>query len=216
MVVGVVGDVKVRGLERISEPQVYMPATQMPDGGLVFYVPQDLVVRVATAPAALVPAVRAAVQKADPEQPVSDVRLLSDIVDRQTASRSTQVGALLAFAGVAVVLAFLGIHSLLAYVVAARTQEIGVRMALGASRAGVLALVWRRSAQLTLAGAAVGLAAAWAASRSFQALLAGISAADAATYAVAAALAVSIGFAGSLVPAWRAMRVDPVAAMRDE
>jgi hypothetical protein len=215
-VVGVVGDVKVRGLERLSEPQVYMPATQMPDGGLVFYVPQDLVVRVSTAPSALVPAVRAIVQKADPEQPISDVRLLTDVVDRQTASRSTQVGALLAFAGVAVVLAFLGIHSLLAYVVAARTQEIGVRMALGATRAGVLALVWKRSAQLTLAGAVVGLMAAWAASRSFQALLAGISAADATTYGVAAALAVSIGLAGSLVPAWRAMRVDPVAAMRDE
>ncbi len=216
VVVGVVGDVKVRGLERVSEPQVYMPATQMRDGGLVFYVPQDLVVRVATAPATLVPAVRAAVQKADPEQPMSDVRLMTDVVDRQTASRSTQVSALLAFAGVAVVLAFLGIHSLLAYVVAARTQEIGVRMALGATRTGVLALVWKRSAQLTLAGAVVGLGAAWAASRSFQALLAGISAADVTTYGVAAALAVSIGFAGSLVPAWRAMRVDPVAAMRDE
>jgi len=216
VVVGVVGDVRVRGLERESEPQVYLPSTQVPDGGLAFYTPKDLVVKTSGAPAALVPAVRSAVQRADPEQPVSDVRLLTDIVERETASRSTQVTALVAFAGVAVLLALVGLHSLLAYVVAARTQEIGVRMALGASRAGVLALVWTRAARLTLAGAGAGLALAFVASRSVQALLAGISAADASTYAAAAAVAVALGLAGSVVPAWRASRVDPAIAMRAE
>ena len=100
--------------------------------------------------------------------------------------------------------------------VAARTQEIGVRMALGASRAGVLALVWTRAARLTMAGAGAGLALAFVASRSVQALLAGISAADASTYAAAAAVAVALGLAGSVVPAWRASRVDPAIAMRAE
>jgi putative ABC transport system permease protein len=215
-VVGVVGDVRVRGLERESEPQVYLPSTQVPDGGLVFYVPKDLVVKASGAPAALVANVRAAVQRADPEQPVSDVRLLADVVERETASRTTQVWALVAFAAVAVLLTLVGVHSLLAYVVAARTQEIGVRMALGASRLGVLALVWTRAARLTVAGSVAGLALAYGASRSVQALLAGVSAADATTYAVAAAGAVAIGVSGSLVPAWRASRVDPVAAMRHE
>lgn len=215
-IVGVVGDVRVRGLERESEPQVYLPSTQVPDGGLVFYVPKDLVVRTHGAPAALVAGVRAAVQRADPEQPVSDVRLLADVVERETASRTTQVSALVAFAAVAVLLTLVGVHSLLAYVVAARTQEIGVRMALGASRLGVLALVWTRAARLTVAGCVAGLVLAYAASRSVQALLAGVSAADAATYVLAAAGALVIGISGSLVPAWRASRVDPVAAMRHE
>ena len=216
VVVGVVGDVRVRGLERESEPQVYLPSTQVPDEGIIFYAPKDLVVRGSRGLASVVPAVRAAVAKADPEQPVSDVRLMSDIVERETSSRATQVSALMAFAGVAVVLALVGIHSLLAFVVAARTQEIGVRMALGATSAHVLALIWRRTAWFTAVGVVAGLTVAYAASRSVQALLAGISAADAATYAAATTMAIVIALAGSIVPAWRAMRVDPVAAMRED
>ena len=216
VVVGVVGDVRVRGLERESEPQVYLPAPQVADGGLSFYIPKDLVVRASTSPASIVPAVRAAVMRADPQQPVSDVQLMADIVDRQMASRTTQVSVLAAFAGVALLLALVGIHSLLAYVVAARTQEIGVRMALGATRGQVLALVAGRAATLAAIGVAAGVVVAYAASRSVQALLVGISAADLATYLTAVMAAVGITLAGSVLPAWRAMRVDPVAAMRAE
>ncbi len=216
VVVGVVGDVRVRGLERESEPQVYLPAPQVPDGGLGFYIPKDLVVRASTPLASIVPVVRAAVARADPEQPLSDVQVMTDIVERQMASRTTQVSVLVAFAGVALLLALVGIHSLLAYVVAARTQEIGVRMALGATRGQVLALVARRAALLAACGAGAGLVVAYAASRSVQALLAGISAADLATYASAVAAAGVITLLGSVLPAWRAMRVDPVAAMRTE
>ncbi len=216
VVVGVVGDVRVRGLERESEPQVYLPSPQVADGGLPFYVPRDLVVRGSSALGSIVPAVRAAVARADPEQPVSDVRLLTDIVDRETSIRETQVAVLLAFAGVAVVLALVGIHSLLAYVVAARTQEIGVRMALGATGTQVLLLVWRRAAWLAVLGIGLGLTVAYATSRSLQALLAGVSAADGATYATAALAAAAMALAGTVLPAWRAMRVDPVDAMRAE
>jgi predicted permease len=216
VVVGVVGDVRVRGLERESEPQVYLPAPQVPDGGLTFYVPKDLVVRVSTAPASIVPLVRAAVMRADSDQPISDVQLMTDVIDRQMASRSTQVSVLGAFAGVALLLALVGIHSLLAYVVAARTPEIGVRMALGATRGQVLALVGRRAATLAGMGALAGLAVAYAASRSVQALLAGVSAADLGTYVFAVGAAALITLLGSLLPAWRAMRVDPVAAMRTD
>ena len=216
VVVGVVGDVRVRGLERESEPQVYLPSPQVPDGGLAFYVPKDLVVRASTGLASIVPVVRAAVRRADPEQPLSDVRLMTDIVERQMTSRDTQVAVLVAFAAVALLLALVGIHSLLAYVVAARTREIGVRIALGATRGQVLALVGRRAAGLAALGAGAGLIVAYAVSRSFQALLAGISAADVSTYVTAVAAAAGITLLGSVGPAWRAMRVDPVDAMRTE
>jgi putative ABC transport system permease protein len=216
VVVGVVGDVRVRGLERESEPQVYLPAPQVPDGGLAFYIPKDLVVRSSTSPASIVPAVRAAVMRADPQQPVSDVQLMRDVVDRQMASRTTQVSVLAAFAGLALLLALVGIHSLLAYVVAARSQEIGVRMALGATRGQVLALVARRAALLAAVGGGVGVGVAYAASRSVQALLVGIDAADPATYLTAVLASAGITLLGSVLPAWRAVRVDPVAAMRAE
>ena len=215
-VVGVVGDVRVRGLERESEPQVYLPSAQVPDGNLIFYAPKDLVVRSAASLGALVPAVRAAVLRADEEQPLSNVMTLAEIVRLETASRSAQLRVLMAFALVAVALACFGIHGLLSYVVTARTQEIGVRMALGASPGGIARLVLGRTAVLTGVGVAVGLIVAYAASRSLQALLAGVSPADGWTFAAAALLAAGMTVAGSLVPARRAAMVDPVVAMRAE
>ena len=216
VVVGVVGDVRVRGLERDSEPQAYLPSTQVKDGWLTFYAPKDLVVRTSGNTAPVVAAVRTAVARADPEQPVSDVRTLRDIVEDQTATRSVQVSALAAFAGIAVLLACLGIHGLLSFVVASRTQEIGVRMAFGATPATVLGLVLGRTIVLAGIGVTIGLAAAFAVSRTLQALLAGVSPADAPTFAVAAALAFVVALAGSLLPTRRAVRVDPLAAMRTE
>ena len=205
VVVGVVGDVRVRGLERDSEPQVYLPSTQVKDGWLTFYAPKDLVVRTSGAVAPVVTAIRDAVARADPEQPVSDVRTLVDIVEGETAGRSVQVSALGAFAAIAVLLACLGIHGLLSFVVASRTQEIGVRMAFGATRASVLGLVLGRTAVLAAIGVTVGLGAAYAVSRSIQALLAGVSPADGATFAAAAAVAFAMALVGSVLPARRAV-----------
>jgi predicted permease len=213
-VVGIVGDVRVRGLEQESEPQMYFAAAQTPDRAFVFYTPKDLVVRTSGAPGTLVPHVRDIVRRADPEQPISDVQLLTDVVERETASRSTQIAMLTAFAGLALVLALVGIHSLLAYVVAARTQEIGVRMALGATPSRVLGLILSRSALLAATGVALGLAGALAASQSFQALLAGVSAADLATYLAAGSIVAVVALAGSIGPARRAMLVDPLTAIR--
>jgi ABC-type antimicrobial peptide transport system permease subunit len=215
-VVGVVGDVRVRGLEQESEPQMYFASAQTADGAFTFYAPKDLVVRTAGAPGALVAAVRAAVSRADPEQPISDVQPMTDVVDRETSARSTQLSMLLAFAGLALVLALVGIHSLLAYVVAARTREIGVRVALGATPAGVIGLVLRRTLALGGLGVVLGVAGAFAVSQWFRAMLAGVSAADAATYAIAAALVAAVALVGSVGPARRAMRVDPLEAMRAE
>ncbi|MCC6987843.1 MAG: ABC transporter permease [Acidobacteria bacterium] len=216
VVVGVVGDVRVRGLERESEPQVYLPSAQVPDGGIIFYAPKDLVIRTAGSSAALVAAVRETVTRADPEQPVSDVRTLSDIVRLETSSRSAQLTVLVAFAAVAVLLACLGIHSLLAYVVAARVPEIGVRMALGASPRQVLGMVVGRTAALAAAGVSAGLVAAFAVSQSLQFLLAGVSPADGPTFAASGALALGIAMVACVVPALRAARVDPMVATRAE
>jgi predicted permease len=215
-VVGVVGDIKVRGVERTSEPQVYLPCRQQPDGAMSWYTPQDLVVKSNTDPASLVPALRKIIARADPAQPISDVRTLSAIVEAETAPRKVQVRVLGAFAALALLLAGIGIHGLLAFTVSNRAQEIGVRMALGARRSDILSLVLRHGLVLGAVGVALGLALALAAGRGLEALLAGVSPRDAATFLTATGVAVSMALLGSLLPAIRAIRVDPLTVMRAE
>jgi predicted permease len=215
-VVGVVGDVRVRGLERTSEPQVYLPSPQVADEVSPSYAPKELVIRSSVEPATLLAAVRAIVQSADSELPLSSVRPLSQIVEAETAPRTVQAWVLGSFAMVALLLAGVGIHGLLAFAVSQRTREIGVRMALGAPAGEILGLVLRRSLSLSAAGVALGLALAYAAGRAMQALLAGVSPSDAPTFAVAAILALLMTAAGSLLPARRAVRVNPVNAIRAE
>ena len=215
-VVGVVGDIRVRGLERSNEPQVYIPCKQVPDGWIIFYTPKDLVVRATGDPMALAPALRRIIHEADPEQPVTDVQLLSDIVDAQTATRSVQLWVLGAFAAIAFLLAGIGIHGLLAFAVSTRTQEIGVRVALGARRGDILSMIVREGAMLAAVGICGGAALAFAAGLQIRALLAGVPPADAPAFAAAILLALLMTVAGSLVPALRAMRVDPAVAIRVE
>ncbi|MEM7350727.1 MAG: ABC transporter permease [Acidobacteriota bacterium] len=226
VIAGVVGDIRFRGLERRSEPQVYLPHAQVPDGGLIFYAPRNLVVRVADAPATsdfetgdptlLAAAIRRIVQAADPELPVSDVRLLTDIVAAETAPRRTQIMVLAAFAGLALLLAGIGIHGLLSFTVSQRLPEMGLRQALGARRGHLLRMVLSEGAMLAAVGVGTGLAAAYAAGRGMEALLAGVEPADPATLAVAVALALAMTLSGSLVPALRAARTDPTIALRSE
>ena len=215
-IVGVVGDIKVRGLERESEPQVYLPTAAIPDGALTFYAPKDLVIGTAGDPLAVAPAVRRIVTAADPNQPVSDVRTLADVVETETGVRRTQLRVLTLFAVVAVLLAAVGIHGLLAYIVSSRTREIGVRVALGASPGAVMRLVLTRGLVLSATGVVLGTAAATAAGRGLQALLAGVSPADPASLAAAAALSLVMALAGSAWPARRAVRINPVDAIRTD
>jgi putative ABC transport system permease protein len=215
-VAGVVGDVRVRGLERPSEPQVYLPHGQMPDGGIIGYIPKDLVVRSSAAPEVLLPAIRAIVHRADPHQPVSDVALYSDIIQEETAPRRAQLRVLGGFAALALVLAGIGLHGLLAFMVSARSREIGVRIALGAAPPDILRLVMGQGLALAAAGLVLGAAVAYAAGRAMQGLLAGVSPADALAFGAAIALVVAGTLLGTLLPARRALRVDPLEAMRVE
>ena len=214
-IVGIVGDVRVRGLERISEPQVYLSYRQVPDGGLPFYMPKDLVIRTTGDPLTLATAVRGIVRTIDPSMPVTDLRPMTAIIELETAARRTQIAVLALFTIAAVLLAATGIHGLLAFSVSQRSQEIGVRVALGATRARVLRLILRDSVALAAIGSAVGLALAYSVGRALTTLLAGVEPTDVPTFVTAAGVAVLMTLSGSAVPALRALRVDPVTALRD-
>ena len=215
-IVGVVGDVRVRGLERTSEPQMYLAYRQQQGPSFPFYMPKDLVIR-ATAPMAqLAPAVRRIIHEADPTQPISNVRMMSDIVSGQTATRAVQVRVIAAFALVAFLLAAVGIHGLLAFSVSQRSHEFGVRMALGAERGAIVGLVLRQGVVLALCGVIPGVALAYTAGRAMQSLLFGVEPGDGTTFAAAAALCVVMTLAGSLVPVLRAVKVAPASAFRSE
>lgn len=215
-IVGVVGNVRVRGLERSSEPQVYLPHLQVADGSLVFYYPKDLAVRTSSPPELLLPAIRRIVASADPEQPISDVRMLSEIVAADTAPRAVQARVLGAFAAVAALLAAIGIHGLLAFTVSSRAQEFGVRVALGATSRDILGLVFREGALLAAVGGALGLALAQASGRAMGALLVGVSPRDGAVFLAASAVTMVLTLVGTLVPAARAVRIDPLEMIRAE
>ncbi len=213
-VVGVVGNVRVRGLERSSEPQVYLPYRQVPDGSIIWYAPKDLVVRSSLDTRALLPAIRRIVAKADPQQPISDVQTLAGIVDAETTPRLIQLRMLGTFAALALLLAAIGIHGLLSFAVSNRKQEIGVRVAMGARSSDIVGMVMREGFALAIGGIVFGVALAYAAARGMQALLAGVKPDDGITFSAAIAVALVMTLLGSLLPALRAMRLDPMAAIR--
>ncbi len=215
-VVGVVSDIRVRGLERTSEPQVYLSYQQVPDGWLIGYVPKDLVIHSSTAAENLLPAVRRIIANADAQQPISNIRTMAEIVGGETASRSLQMHVLIAFTGLAILLAGLGIYGLLSFTVSLRQQEFGIRMALGADRSDISRMVLRQGAMLAVTGLVPGLALAYIAGRLLGSLLAGVRPDDIATFSIAAALCLITALAGALAPALRAIHIDPSAVMRAE
>lgn len=215
-VVGIVGDIRVRGLEGNSEPQVYLPYLQVADGGLIGYVPKAMVIRSSATPGALLPALRAIIQRADPDQPISDVRTLEEIVSENTASRAVQARVLVGFALIAFLLAGVGIHGLLAFSVSNRRHEFGVRMALGAPSGAIVAMVMRQAVLLVTAGVLPGVVLSYAAGRAMQSLLAGVHPHDIATFSAAVALCAVMTLAGSLMPVLGAVRVAPATVFRAE
>jgi predicted permease len=215
-IVGIVGDIRFRGLERRSEPQIYLAEHQMPDRGLSGYVPRELVIKSDRSLDALLPAIRSIIASADPQQPISDVQPLADVVGAETAPRRVQVRVLGAFAVIAFLLAGIGLHGLLAFSVSQGAREIGVRMALGAEQRTILIMVMRSGMQLALAGVLLGSVLAFAAGRWLQALLAGVSPTDFASFGGAVALALVMTALGSLLPALKAVRVNALQVIRAE
>ncbi len=215
-IVGVVGDIRARGPEKESEPQVYIPYQQVADGNIIGYVPKDLVLRTSAPPGAIVPALRRIIAAADAELPISNVRMLGDVVEAETEPRAVQARALGAFAAIAFLLAAIGIHGLLSFTVSSRAQEIGVRLALGAQRRDIFGMILGDAVRLCTAGILLGAAAAWLAASSMRALLAGVDPADLPTFAAAIGLCLLMALTGSLVPAVRAIQIDPASAIRVE
>ena len=213
-VVGVVGDIKVRGRERTSEPQLYIPFDQAPDGTGGLYLPKDLVVRLARPDAALIPAIRQVVRQVDPQQPISNVRMLSDVLENETVTRRTQIRILGALAVLALLLAGVGIHGLLAFTVAQRDREIGVRLAMGAKPSLVARMIVSEGIRMALFGVLPGVVIAYAAARAMSALLFGVRPDDPLTIGIAAGACFVMAATACVRPALRAARVSPISALR--
>jgi len=209
-IVGVVGNVKKGGLDAAVPPEVYLPYTQHPIETMT------IVVRTAGEPLAFVPTARAELAAVDRELPLSAIRPMADVVGRSIAERKFTMILLASFAVVAVALATIGVYGVLAYVVSQRTQEIGVRLAIGAAPDDVMRLFVREGARLAVAGLALGLVAALAAARLLTALLFGVTAADPETFALVLVALGSAALAASYLPARRAARIDPMEALRVE
>ena len=160
--------------------------------------------------------IRAAVHEVDPGQPVSDLRTMDQRIAMSMGPRRSAVTLLSVFAAMALTLAAVGLFGLIRYNVTQRTQEIGVRMALGASRRDILEMVLGESLRLALLGVAGGLLAAFTLTRVLASLLYGVSATDPLTFAGTALLLTCVALLASWVPAWRATRVDPLVALRYE
>lgn len=210
VIVGVVGDVRLQGLESRVEPAVYVPFEQRPATQF------SLLIRSGSDPSGLAKAVRREIVAIDPDQPVSNVATMNEVLSNSLLVRRLAVWMLGAFAALALLLAVVGIYGLTSYSVSRRTHEIGLRMALGASPESILRLVVWRGVLTALAGVAVGLPAAFAMSRFMSALLFGVGATDSATYLITSIVIVAAAAVASYLPARRALRVDPVIALRYE
>ncbi len=209
-VVGVVRHSKHYNLSSVGREQVYFPYRQMP------LTTMYLAIRTSGEPLALARAVRSEVWAIDPDQPVSDVETMGARVSAAVSQPRFNLALLAAFAAIALSLAAVGIYGVIAYSVRQRTHEIGVRMALGATRDAVRGLVFRQGMRLTLIGVATGLVAAIVLTRLLTALLYGVSPADPMTYGVVVLLLATVAAAACVFPASRATRVDPLAVLREE
>jgi len=208
-VVGIAGDVKFHGLDVVEPvPAMYLPLEQVPAGGMELAIRSKLPTVLASA--------TAVVHALDPDQPILESgtveQLLRDSLSRQRFAMILLGG----FAVLAIVLASVGIYSVLAYGVRRRRREIGIRMALGAQTGAVLRMIVLQGMRTALVGVAIGLAAALALGRVLASLLYGVRASDPPTYAAVAALLCAVALAASLLPAMRAARIDPIRTLRDE
>jgi predicted permease len=207
-IVGVSADAHEGGLAMQAPPEFYVPSTVHP--------PQSayLAVRTKAAPQSIANTLREQVRKIDPDQPISDVKTMNAVIDATLGQRRGVLWLLGSFAGIALLLAVIGIYGVVAYSVAQRTQEMGIRRALGAQRQDILRLVLRQALVLAVSGVVFGSAAAFALTRVLKKLLYGVTATDPSTFVIVAVLFVAITLIAAYIPATRAARIDPMTALR--
>ena len=209
-VIGVVGDAKHYWLEEESQPQMYEAYSQAPG---IF---ATVVVRTTVEPMSLAEPVRQAVWKVDGDQPMWKVRTLESLIDRSTANKRFLMVLMGVFAALALALTVIGLYGVMSYAVSQRTQEIGIRMALGAGARNIHRMVLRQGMTLVLIGVAFGLAASWLLTRLMANLLFGVSATDLLTFVSISSLLTIVALLACWIPARRAMKVDPIIALRYE
>jgi predicted permease len=210
-VVGVVGGVRYFGLEQDSGPEMYLPIRQTGDFQVV-----DLVVKTAIAPENVAPDIRMALKQVDPNLPVTQFRTMRELVDNSVFPRRSVVLILTGFAGFGLVLASLGIYAVISYSVSQRKQEIGIRMALGASPTHLQVGILKQTLWLTVLGVLIGIPAAWMAARAIQGLLFGVKMSDPLTYAAVLTILSAVAVAAGYLPAKRAASLNPLDALRSE
>ena len=211
-VAGVAANVRTTGPDNDFEPELYIPCSQPP----WLLSPRLLVIRTTIDPLAAVPSIRREVSALNRNLPVSDIRTLDQIAGEPAAQRQFIMVLLGIFAGLALILASIGIYGILAYSVARRTHEIGIRMALGAARADVLRLVLAQGSEFVLYGVMAGFTGAMLLTRFLKSLLFEVKPIDPATFIIVTALLALVALLACYIPAWRATKVDPVVALRCE
>jgi putative ABC transport system permease protein len=209
-IVGVVGDSRLINLTAAAEPQYYLPYAQ------AVVTNPFLVVRSSGNPALLEDSLRAAIHDVDSAVPVYEVSTLENYVSKSAAQPRFQTFVLTCFAAIALVLAAIGLYGLLSYMVVQRTLEIGLRMAMGAQRSDVLGMIVGRGLTLALIGVGAGVAISAAMMRLLSGMLYGIRAYDPITFAATAGLLLAVSVAASIVPAYRAARLDPIQTLREQ
>ncbi len=209
-IVGVVGNVKQLTLSHPDEQQIYVAKAQ--NGGIF----HSIAARTAGDPEAMVEQVREAIWAVDRDQPVWKIRPMTALLDRDLAPRRFTARLTAGFALLALLLALIGVYGVMSYVVAQRTREIGIRMALGAARGEVVRLVLGRGLRIVAAGTALGLVAAYAGARVIERQLFGVPAADPTTFVSVPVVLLVVAAVACWVPARRAARVDPAIALSAE
>jgi putative ABC transport system permease protein len=209
-IVGVVGNIRNRTLSTPPEPNYYVPQTQVP------FSQMTVVVKTTTDPKSVLSAVTKEVAAMDPELPLFGVKTMREYLASSVATPRFSTTLLSIFAGVALVLTLVGLYGVMSYSVAQRTNEIGIRLALGAQTRDVLVMIVKQGSKLILLGLVIGLAGAYALTRLISSLLFGVTTKDPLTFGAAAMLLALVAFLACYIPAWRATKVDPMDALRYE